>query len=84
MNSDIMGVLREQSRVLLHLRDADSISFADNSMMSAIIASTPYSGRPTGVVIDMIPDAADDVVLAVVAVTVVISMISPIYLIYSM
>ncbi|AFV22732.1 hypothetical protein Mpsy_0521 [Methanolobus psychrophilus R15] len=73
-----MGMVREQSRDLLHLLDADSISFADNSRISEIMASKPYSARPTCVVIDTIPAATDDVAADVVVVTVVVNIILPI------
>ena len=72
----IMDILREQSKDLFHLSDADRISFADNNKISAITASTPYSGSPTGVVIDTIPAAAEDIVLVVVVVIVLVSIIN--------
>lgn len=75
-SNGIMDMLREQSRDLFHLSDADRISFADNNKMSAITASTPYSGRPIGVVIETIPAAAEDIVLVVVVVIVLVSIIN--------
>ena len=35
---------------MFHLSDAESISLAESNTISAITASTPYSGRPIGVV----------------------------------
>ncbi|MDK2835079.1 MAG: hypothetical protein PWP63_2166 [Methanolobus sp.] len=75
----MIGMLSEQSSDLLHFCDAESISFADSSRMSAIMVSTAYSGRPMGVVMDTIPAALDDMVLVVV-VTVLVSMFSPLVL----
>ncbi len=76
-SSGTIDMLREQSRDLLHLSDADNISFADSKRISAITANTPYSGRPTGVVIDTIPAAVEDIVLVVVVDTIVlVSMIT--------
>jgi len=37
-------------KALFHLSDAESISLAESNTISAITASTPYSGRPIGVV----------------------------------
>ncbi len=41
--------------VLFHLVDADNISFAESSVTNAMTASTPYSGSPIAVVIDVVP-----------------------------
>jgi hypothetical protein len=50
--------------VLFHLLEAESISFADNNKISPITASTPYSGSPIPVVIEMAP-AAEEIALVV-------------------
>lgn len=43
-------MFREEFKALFHLSDAESISLAESNTISAITASTPYSGRPIGVV----------------------------------
>lgn len=45
-----MPRFREEFKALFHLSDAESISLAESNTISAITASTPYSGRPMGVV----------------------------------
>ena len=45
-----MPRFREEFKALFHLSDAESISLAESNIISAITASTPYSGRPMGVV----------------------------------
>jgi hypothetical protein len=64
-SNGIIDILREQLRDLFHFSDADRISFADNNKISAITASTPYSGRPT------MPDAAEDTVVVIVLVNMI-------------
>jgi hypothetical protein len=54
------------------LSEADKISFAESNKISATTASTPYSGSPTGVVIDTAL-AAEDIVLVVVVIIVLVS-----------
>ena len=60
---------REEFKALFHLSDAESISLAESNTISAITASTPYSGRPIGVVNKIALVAAT--VVALVAATVV-------------
>ena len=55
-----MHIFNEQLMALFHLSDADRISLAESKMISAITASTPYSGRPVGVVMVITPAAAED------------------------
>jgi len=43
-----------------HLLQADKISFADRKAIKPMTASTPYSGIPTFVVIEIAPAAVDD------------------------
>ncbi|MFA0823663.1 MAG: hypothetical protein ACC612_12360 [Methanomethylovorans sp.] len=42
-----------------HLLQADKISFADRKAIKPMTASTPYSGIPTFVVIEIAPAAVD-------------------------
>ncbi len=75
ITSGIMAILRVQSSDLLQFGDTDSTSLTDSSTISTMIAKTPYSGRPTGVIIDRTPV---DILLAVVVdVTILVSMTSP-------
>ena len=46
---------RVEFKALFHLSDAESISLAESNTISAITASTPYSGRPIGVVKEITP-----------------------------
>jgi len=55
-----MHIFNEQLMALFHLSDADRISLAESKMISAITASTPYSGRPVGVIMVITPAAAED------------------------
>lgn len=62
--SGIIPMLRDVLSVLFHLLEAESISLADNSRIRPITASTPYSGSPMPVVIEIAP-AADEIALVV-------------------
>ncbi len=72
-NNGRMVMFSEQSNDLFHFSEADNISLAESNRISAMTASTPYSGSPVGVVIDTIPAAVDDIVLVVVVVIVLVS-----------
>ncbi|MCK4929118.1 MAG: hypothetical protein KAR76_05225 [Methanosarcinales archaeon] len=50
----------EQFIARFHKLDADRISLAESMIISAITASTPYSGSPILVVMDMALTAAED------------------------
>ncbi|MDK2948690.1 hypothetical protein SAMN04488589_0016 [Methanolobus vulcani] len=71
-NNGRIVIFNEQSRELFHFSEADNISFAESNKISATTASTPYSGSPTGVVIDTAL-AAEDIVLVVVVIIVLVS-----------
>ncbi len=75
-NNGKIVIFNEQSRDLFHFSEADRISFAESNKINAMAASTPYSGSPVGVVIDIIPAAVEDIVLVVVVIIVLVSMIS--------
>lgn len=51
-----------------HLLQADKISFADRKAIKPMTASTPYSGIPTFVVIEIAPAAVDVAAVDVAAV----------------
>lgn len=55
-----MHIFNEQLMAGFHFTDADRISLAESKMISAITASTPYSGRPVGVIMVITPAAAED------------------------
>lgn len=70
-----MAILRVQSSDLLQFGDTDSTSLTDSSTISTMTAKNPYSGIPTGVVIDRTP--VDILLVVVVDVTILASMTSP-------
>ncbi|MDG6244113.1 MAG: hypothetical protein QCH31_06935 [Methanolobus sp.] len=74
-NNGNIVMFKEQSRDLFHFWEAESISFAESNKINATTASTPYSGSPGAVVID-IPAAVEDIVLVVVVTIVLVSIIS--------
>lgn len=55
-----MHIFIEQLMALFHSSDADRISLAESKMINAMTASTPYSGRPVGVIMVITPAAAED------------------------
>lgn len=79
-----MHIFNEQLMALFHLSDADRISLAESKMISAITASTPYSGRPVGVIMVITPAAAEDEAVVVAAVVVDIVLISMVQLLLIM
>ena len=78
-----MHIFNEQLMALFHLSDADRISLAESKMISAMTASTPYSGRPVGVIMVITPATAEYetvVVAAIVVDIVLISMIQSLFI----
>jgi len=71
INNGRIPIYNETRMALFHCSDPDSISFVETKMIRAIIASTPYAGRPMGVVMEITPGSAEDVTVVVATVIVV-------------
>ncbi len=63
INNGRMLISKEQARYLFHDFDAEKISFADSSTISAITPRTPIWGAPIMDVAEIIPDELLTIVL---------------------